>query len=329
MKLEYHLTLLETYGRLREGRMVILVTGGAGFIGSLLIRELAKEYPGETIRILDNMSRETWFALKNLPENANYELIIGDIRKEEDLRKAMKDVDLVFHLAAITNAPLSFERKETTKQVNWIGTKKVAEFALKNDAKLIYTSTASVYGPTSGLVKEDHPCKPASPYAEYKLLGEKEILKLCEQGLKATILRLATNYGFTPGFRMEGIVINRFVFRACFGNPITVYGTGEQKRPFIHVKDSVRALLFTAKNQEKMNGEIYNVVGQNLSVNQIVECIRKFIPKIEVVHIKGTKHLTELSYEMDGTKIEKLGFKPKFSVEDGIKELIDKLGGLK
>ncbi|MEM7815221.1 MAG: NAD-dependent epimerase/dehydratase family protein [Candidatus Aenigmatarchaeota archaeon] len=306
--------------------MVLLVTGGAGYIGSLLIRELPlqKEFAGQTIRIFDNMSRETYSTLMNLPKTARYEFVAGDIRNASDIARAMKDVDTVFHLAAITNAPISFEREKSTMDINFSGTKNLAAESVKqNVERFIFTSTASVFGPTEGLVNEDSPCNPESPYGMSKLMAEKALLDAHKEGgLEPIILRLATNFGYAPGFRMDGIVINRLVWLACTRNPITVYGTGQQKRPFLHIKDTVRVLCFAAAHPG-MVGQIFNVVGQNASVNEIVNIIREFLPQSDVVNITGTRHLESLSYEMDGSKLARFGFTPKHTVRDGVKELVE------
>ncbi|MFX1487290.1 MAG: NAD-dependent epimerase/dehydratase family protein [Promethearchaeota archaeon] len=307
---------------------MILVTGGAGYIGSQLVQEIPKHesFQGETIRILDNMFRERYVTLWSLPKEVKFEFIEGDITKEEDVKRAMKDVHLVFHLAAITNAPLSFERKELTKQVNLIGTKNVLKHALKNNVeRLVYSSTASVYGPVEGIVREDHECKPESPYGLYKLLGEKECIRAYqENGLKTLAPRLSTVYGYSIGMRVD-TVVNRFSYLAATGNPLTLFGTGEQRRPFLHLRDAVNMFLFLITHTDAI-GEIYNVVGQNASINEIITIIRKFIPDAKIKRLTGTKHLEELSYMLDDSRIRRLGYKTRYNLEEGTMELLDKFG---
>lgn len=306
--------------------MVILVTGGAGYIGSLLVQEISKHeaFQGETIRILDNMFRERYVTLWSLPSDMKFEFLEGDIVKDEDVKRAMKDVHLVFHLAAITNAPLSFEREELTEQVNLIGTKNVLKYALKNNVeRIVYSSTASVYGPVEGIVKEDHECKPESPYGLYKLLGERECIKAYqENGLKTLASRFGTIYGYSIGMRVD-TVVNRFSYLAATGNPLTLFGTGNQRRPFLHLRDAVNAFLFLVTHTDTI-GEIYNVVGQNASIIEIIGVIKKFLPDTKVKRLTGTKHLEELSYMLDDSKIRKLGFKTRYTLEEGTKEILDK-----
>jgi nucleoside-diphosphate-sugar epimerase len=227
-------------------------------------------------------------------------------------------------LAAITNAPLSFERKELTRQVNQVGTRNVVAQALKSSVKrVIYASTASVYGPTRGVVTEKSKCKPESPYGKYKLMGEKQCLDAHERhGLDTVVLRFATVYGYSPGWRVQGIVVNRLTYLACTGNPITVYGTGNQKRPFIDLRDVVKALVF-AFDRPGVEGEVYNVVGQNASVNEVVDTILRFLPDSKVVKLRGSKHLEELSYMLDDSKIRGIGFLTSHTIEDGVRQIIE------
>src|SRR5437867_9071008 len=146
--------------------MVILVTGGCGYIGSKLIRDLASDegMAGRTIRVMDNMMRERYVALMNLSRGIDFEFLEGDIRNENDLKRAFRDVDMVVDLAGVTNAPMSFERKELTFDINVNGGRKVVEQAVGCGVRrFVYSSTASVYGPTRGIVDENYPCKPISP----------------------------------------------------------------------------------------------------------------------------------------------------------------------
>jgi UDP-glucose 4-epimerase len=305
--------------------MVVLVTGGAGYIGSELIREMPKDpkFKGETIRILDNMFRERYVALWNLPKDANYEMIEGDITKKEDVKKAMKDVKTVIDLAGITNAPLSFQREEMTKQVNYGGAMNVLEGAIDAGADLVYASTASVYGPTRGLVDETYDCKPVSPYGKYKLMAEQDILKAArEKGAKATALRLGTVYGWTIGMRFD-TVIDRFAYLACIGAPLTVYDSAvNEKRPYAHVSDVVRGLMFAAGNRQ-MHGQVYNLVAQNAGVGEAVDAIKEFVPDVQVT-ITSTPSLNQLSYVLDTKKLAATGFGYKYTLREGVKNIIDK-----
>ncbi|MEK6922608.1 MAG: NAD(P)-dependent oxidoreductase [Nanoarchaeota archaeon] len=298
--------------------MVVLVTGGAGYIGSDLIRELAIKFPDETIRVLDNMMKEKYVSFWNL--NGKFELIEGDITKEDDLKRSMKDVETIFDLAGITNAPLSFEKKQLTMDVNVGGVKKTLKVAMDNGVKkYIYSGTASVYGSASKPVKEDFDCKPQSPYGESKLLAEKEIEKAIGQGFNATILRLGTVYGWSIGMRFD-TVIDRFTYLACIGSPLTVWESAiNERRPYVHIKDAVSGLIFPLG--KKMNG-IYNVLGQNALLGEVTDIIKEVIPTAKITITPASK--SQSSYTLDDSKIKQLGFKTKYEIKDGVKEIRDK-----
>lgn len=299
--------------------MVILVTGGAGYIGSQLIRDLGKEFPGETIRIIDSMLREKYVSLWDL--KGKFEFIEGDIRNEDVLKKAFVDVDTVFDLVGITNAPISFERKDLTMDVNVEGIKKILGLVLKNGAKYVYSSTASVYGNTDGkVVDEEVECHPQSPYGESKLLAEKEILKLDdENGFKPKILRMATVHGWSPGIRFD-IAANKFTYFACTGMPLTVWSSAvNELRPYIHVRDSSKSYIHALKKD--LHG-VFNVVGENVRMSILIDLVKKHIPNSQIIITPASK--SHASYALDGKKFEKTGFKTTLTMEDGIKEIRNK-----
>ncbi len=310
--------------------MAILITGGAGYIGSQLMRDLAADprFKGETVRVLDNMFREKFVSYWELPDGVAYEAVDGDIRKDEDLERAFKDVTLVFDLAGITNAPLSFERKELTKEVNVDGARKVIAHCVKHKAFLVYSSSASVYGPTKEVVDETYPCNPASPYGASKIEAEKAILEACKnEGLKAVILRLGTVYGWSIGMRFD-TVVDRFAYLACLGQPLPVWESAlKEARPYAHIRDVTASMLFAANN-EKLAGGIYNVISANCGIQEVVDAIKKYAPHAKPV-ITKTPNLNQLSYRLNSDKIGKAGFSPKYSMEDGIRELIEKFGKIR
>ena len=302
--------------------MNILVTGGLGHIGSKLIRDLALLNP-DLIRIYDNFLTQRYSSLFNLPENTNYELIEGDIKDKSALNLALKDIDIVIHLAAITNAPNTFNIEEETKNVNLDGSINVIEACRsQNVSKIIFPSTTSVYGPTSGIAKEDcsiDDYKPQSPYAKYKLLAEKEFTKAYnDYGIDTAILRLGTIFGTSIGMRFH-TAINKFVFQASMGQPITVWdGALDQKRPYLDLVDSIEAMkLFILK--EKGNGEVFNVVTENYNVQQIVDELKTYFPQLNIIITKSPL-LNQLSYFTDDSKIRKLGFSPKGNLSKSISE---------
>src|SRR3989344_5233342 len=206
--------------------MNVLITGGLGHIGAKLIREYSQRSDIELIRILDNISTQRYCSLFNLPEK-KYEFVEGDINDIETLRKAMKEIDLVIHLAAITDAPSTINNPEVTHKVNYEGTWNVINAAMHaNVKKFMYSSTTSVYGEAEGIVDEDSPeemYKPASPYAESKRKAEKLIQNITlETGFPAVILRKGTIFGTSIGMRFH-TSINKFCYLAAMNKPLTVW----------------------------------------------------------------------------------------------------------
>jgi UDP-glucose 4-epimerase len=306
--------------------MVVLVTGGSGYVGSLLIRRLPfeKGFEGEVVRVFDNMAGDKYFSLFDLPEGADYEFVLGDLTRAEDLRKALADVELVFDLAGITSVPLSFKLSEETKKVNVEGAKNLLEVALSSGVKkVVYSSSAAVYGDVNGLVDESHPCKPASPYAESKLLAEQLYLEAHrERGLDVAVLRFGTVYGFAPGIRFD-TVVNRFAFLAAIGSPLTVWkGAESALRPYLYVGDAVGALTLAARRKEA-GGSVFNVVTENAALSDVVAAVKETVPDCVVQYVEPP-YQQQISYGLIDSKIRSLGYEPRGSLNIGVKEVVEK-----
>ena len=298
--------------------MAILVTGGTGDIGSELIKGLRADYPDENIRILDNMMRERYVSLWDL--KGPYEFVEGDVTSPVHIKNALDGVETVIDLAGITNAPISFERKDLTMNVNLGGVKNVIAALPDSVRKYIYASTASVYGNTNGPENENFDCRPQSPYGESKLLAEKEIENALDgSGIDATTLRLSTVYGWSVGMRFD-TVVDRFAYLACIGMPLTVWESAwNEMRPYIHVKDCLRGLMLPMK--QKIEGK-FNVLGQNAPLKDVIEAVKKAVPSTKVITTPASK--SRASYMLDDSRIRKLGFKPSYTLEDGVREIRDK-----
>lgn len=307
--------------------MVVLVTGGSGYIGSLLIRVLpfSKKYSGETVRILDNMMGNKYYSLFNLPD-ARYEFVLGDIRNPEDLRKALKDVSVVFDLAGLTSVPLSFKKEKETLEVNVEGAKRLLDVAARSSVEhIVYSSSAAVYGNVQGMVSEEHSCSPASPYARSKLMAERLYLEFYErQGLPATVLRLGTVYGFSPGARFD-TVFNKFVFLACIGEPLTVWrGAEKAMRPYLHVKDAVDAFIYLSGLKNSV-GEVFNVASVNALLSEVIDAVRGEIPSTAVRFVEA-EYRSQVSYGLKIDKLKSYGFTPSRDLRDGVRELKNVFG---
>lgn len=308
--------------------MTILVTGGLGYLGSRLVRELPDHpaFSGEKIRVLDNLRQPRYHALWDLPAYPDYEFVAGDVRDFDDVHAAMSDVDTVFHLGAITNAPETFDIPDRTWEVNYEGSMTTYEAARDAGVKeFVKVSTCSVYGATDQEITETFDCDPESPYGEAKLEAEQEALDRYDGVMGLTALRLGTVYGWTTGMRFD-TVVDKFAFLAATGQPLTVYeGAENQKRPYLHVQDAVRSMLFAAV--ELGDGAAYNVVGQNGRLQDVVDTIERHFPDVEIGYTEA-EQLNQLSYVVSDEKIRERGFETCFTLDQGVAELADKFRGL-
>lgn len=309
--------------------MEVLVTGGAGFIGSHLVDELLTI--GNKVKVLDNLSSGN---LKNLEQHKgdpSFQFLKGDIRSEEDVKKAIQEVDAVFHGAAITSVPASMKDPELTKEVNVNGTISLLERSLTEEVKrFIFASTCAVYGETEDLpISEDSPLKPTSPYAESKIAGEEKCREYGErEGLKTVILRYFNVYGPRQrGGRYAG-VISKFLKRLEEDKPPIIYGDGNQTRDFVYVEDAVNATLLILQRKGAPS-QTFNVgSGEAVSVNELYETLSNILGKPEIKPIYKDSRPGDIRHSWaDLTKAEKeLGYTPKVSLEEGLEKLIKKRG---
>jgi len=245
----------------------VLVTGGAGFIGSHVLDALVSE---NTVRVLDDLSSGT---REFIPDGV--ELISGDVRDETLLSEAMDGVDLVFHEAAVVSVARSIEDPLTTNEVNVDATLRLLEHARRGGARVVIASSAAVYGhPESVPVEESHPTDPTSPYGVTKLAADQYArLYASLYDLPTVALRYFNAYGPRQRGSDYSGVINTFVEQARAGDPITVNGDGEQTRDFVHVNDIVRANLRAAETDHV--GEAFNVgTGERVTVRELAELVR-------------------------------------------------------
>ncbi len=301
----------------------ILVTGGAGYIGSQLVRDVAADprFSDYTIRIYDNLRRQHFCGLMDLPSGGRYEFIEGDILDRLNLGRAMRGVQIVVHLAAIVKTPLSFDHPEWTEQVNHWGTAAVVDCALNAGvSRLVYVSSASVYGP-GGPFREMDTCRPIGPYAISKLRGEGEAVRMSH-----TIVRLGTVFGNAPAMRFDGIA-NRLAYLVGIGRPMVIYGSGEQVRPLIHVGDASAALRLCIA-EPGTEGQTINAVTVNPSVNQVADALRTIVPDTPIRYT-DQDILTEISFQVDSNKLIEMGFRPQFSLEQSLQKMVARWHGFR
>lgn len=301
---------------------VVLVTGGCGYLGSQLIRDLAgrQDLENVTVRILDNMQRGYYQALMGLPGDGAYQFVAGDLLDPAIMRLVLENVDAVVHLAAIVRTPMSFDRPTWVEQVNHWGTAHLLEYCLEAGvSRFIYASTTAVYGP-GGPFAETDPCRPQGAYAQSKRQAEQSILATQERGLPTTVLRFGLIYGLAPVTRFDAVA-NRFAYLAGVHAPLTVYGSGEQRRSLIHVRDASNAVCFALAHPELAEGRILNVVDKNTSVLELVDAIRLIRPDIPVRFTEQDIR-THLSFEAGNAALLGLGWRPQVTVEAGLAELV-------
>lgn len=284
----------------------IVVTGALGHIGSAFIHSVVAEDDFE-VTLIDDMSAQRYCSLFNLPLGGKFKFVEADVCTA-DLDELFKGADAVIHLAAITDAASSFDRKDEVERVNFDATVRVANACLKTGARLIFPSTTSVYGVQESLVDESctpEQLKPQSPYAEAKLKSE-QWLASCD-GLKYVVLRLGTIFGVSPGMRFH-TAVNKFIWQACLGQPLTVWRTAmNQKRPYLAVSDAVQALRLVLE-KDAFNRQVLNVVTLNATVAEIVNEIRTHVPEL-TVNLVDTKIMNQLSYEVSSARFQALGYR--------------------
>ena len=306
--------------------MKILITGALGHIGSGLIKALPIYIPDIEIVLIDNLMTNRFCSLFNLPENGNYTFIENDINKI-NLLELLKDINIVIHLAAITDAAGSFNRAKELEENNYSSTKKIGDACSILGIKLITLSSTSVYGSQKNVVDEDCPeddLKPQSPYALSKLKEEKYINNLViNNALKAVILRFGTIFGVSAGMRFH-TAVNKFCWQAIMEQPLTIWTTAyQQKRPYLDLNDAIMAFIFIIKN-DMFDGRIYNVVTTNTTVEEIVSTIGEFVPSLEITFVDN-EIMNQLSYEVSTARFIEKGFITKGDIKIGISQTLSLL----
>ena len=298
-------------------RETILVTGGAGYVGSELTSHLVDA--GYDVRILDSFEGSSPRNLVGTPE---YEFVRGDVRDHGAVRRAVRGADAVIHLAAITGAADSHEIRESVLDVNFRGTESVVSAAVEEGVdRFVLASSCNVYGNAFAEdLDEDATPRPANPYAESKLEAEKAVANAPIDG---TSLRLATNFGWSPGVRFN-LVVNDFAFRALNDEPLTVYGDGRNWRPFLHVRDSARAFASALQ----WDPGTYNVGMDNFRIEEIVQMVARVAGKpVDVEYLRERD--PGPSYHVDFSAATEQGFQAAHDLEDGILELFERLSSPK
>ncbi|MCD6476846.1 MAG: NAD(P)-dependent oxidoreductase [Candidatus Aenigmarchaeota archaeon] len=300
--------------------MRILVTGGAGYIGSVLIRKLINS--GHSVRNLDifMFGDESVHELKNIK---NYEEIKGDIRDKNVIKKALRNIDTVVHLAAIVGDAAYTMQDKIAFDTNFVATIKLADMCRERKIKkFIFASTCSVYGANEGnnFLTETSKLNPVSLYAKTKLHAESALMSLSNSNFMPCILRFGTVYGLSPRMRFD-LIVNLLIKKATIEKKIKIFG-GEQWRPFVHVTDVAKAVQLVLESPiEKIGNKIFNVgsTDENYKMKDIGNMVKKILgARMEVIKQLKDKR----SYRVSHDKIKnELNFTTNKTIKNGIKEI--------
>jgi UDP-glucose 4-epimerase len=295
-------------------------------MGPALTRQLPFDFASAAIVMVDNMSSQRYASLFDLPVAGRYQFVEADVRKI-DLRSLFDEADVVVHLAAITDAAGTFNRAAELEDNNFAATAKVAAACHETGARLIHLSSTSVYGTQNGLVSEDctlEELKPQSPYAKTKLKEEDLVQLLAKRdGLRAIVLRLGTIFGASVGMRYH-TAVNKFCWQAVMDQPLTIWKSAyDQKRPYLDLLDAIRAIVFVIKH-DLFDGRVYNALTLNATVRDIVDCIREFVPDVELSFV-NSPIMNQLSYEVSCTRFLNRGFVFTGDVHRGVSETLELL----
>lgn len=322
--------LLDTQGRVtglylpelkkKASLTTVLVTGGAGYLGSHLCRLLLGK--GYRVIVLDKLLFGD-DGIKDLKSNPNFSLVVGDIADIGTLVQIVPGADAVIHLAGIVGDPASSLSPLQTMEENHFATKMLVEICKYYQvSRFVFASSCSVYGASDEILDEGSALNPVSLYAQSKLYSERDILKAAGTDFHPVILRFGTLYGASPRMRFD-LVVNTMTANAHFNKQIMVDG-GHQWRPLVHIFDAARACLAALEAPlGKISGEIFNVgdTEENYRILDIAQAVLKRVPGA-VLDVRDTVK-DRRDYRVSFTKIQKtLGFKNRYTLSKGIKELI-------
>ena len=295
----------------------ILVTGGAGYLGSTMVLALLNK--GYKVTVLDNfMFKQN--SLAHVCSNPNFEIVRGDIRDKEIMQDLMKSADVIIPLAALVGAPLCDKYKKDAISTNLKSIKTLRKIVTSKN-KIIFLTSNSGYGigEKNKFCTEESPLKPISLYGKTKCEAESEILKTKNY----VCFRLATVFGQSYRMRSD-LLVNNFVFNTVKSKKLTIFEP-HFRRNFIHVKDVVNAVIFTIKNFSKLRSNVYNLGLSSANITKIMlaKKIKKQYKKLKITIVKNKSDPDKRDYFVSNQKIEKKGFKAKVQIEEGIRELIN------
>ena len=292
----------------------VLITGGAGYLGSVLTEVLINK--GYKVTVLDNLIYKQT-SVAPFVYHPNFNFVLGDVTDNATLRPLVESHDVIIPLAAIVGMPACKANPELTVKVNYLQVKNITEWVTKDQIVLI-PNTNSQYGSSTEVITEDSPFKPLSLYAETKCDAEKAVL---DSG-NGIALRLATVFGMSYRMRMD-LLVNDFVYKAVNDGYLVLFES-HFIRNYIHVRDIANTFLFMIENYEKCNNNAFNVglTSANCTKLQLANAIQKFVPDLVIVENNFKQDFDQRNYIVSNAKLESQGWVPTFTLEEGIQELI-------
>ena len=303
--------------------MNVLVTGGAGYIGTELVNLLVSNPSVDKVIVYDNLSRMNYnlFLGLKLQKHPKLSFVKGELLDSRSLRKVLKGIDVVYHLAAKVTTPFDSSDSHFYEQVNHWGTAELV-YAVEesNVKKFIYTSSSGVYGSSSGAVDENTIPNPKTFYAISKLRGEEHVRRLFDK-IDTHIFRCGNVYGYSKSMRFDS-VINKFVFEANFNGIVTIQGDGKQSRSFIHI-DRVSKALNNCISTD-MPGGTYNLVERSIKIFDIVDELKQIVPALEFIFINQHLKLRELSVKENLDVNKRLGINNSQSLKKELEDFLSR-----
>ena len=292
----------------------VLITGGAGYLGSVLAEVLLDN--GYNVTVFDNlMYKQT--SLLHLCDDKNFNFIKGDVTNKKEFLPQIVNNDVIIPLAAIVGAPACDSNEELATAINYSQIEFIVD-NLRKDQKLIMPNTNSQYGSSENIITEDSPFNPLSHYAITKCKAEEYIM---DWG-NGICLRLATVFGSSPRMRTD-LLVNDFVYKTLTEGVLVLFQS-HFKRNYIHVRDIAYTFMHCIENYNKLNGEVFNVGLSNANLNkrELAETIKSYLPNLVIIENEFGIDKDNRNYIVSNDKLEATGWKPRYTIEDGINELM-------
>tara|TARA_B110000977_G_scaffold194577_1_gene271450 strand:- start:1747 stop:2688 length:942 start_codon:yes stop_codon:yes gene_type:complete len=292
----------------------VLITGGAGYLGSVLAEVLLDN--GYNVTVFDNlMYKQT--SLLHLCDDKKFNFIKGDVTNKKEFLPQIVNNDVIIPLAAIVGAPACDSNEELATAVNYSQIEFIVDNLRKNQ-KLIMPNTNSQYGSSENIITEDSPFNPLSHYAITKCKAEEYIM---DWG-NGICLRLATVFGSSPRMRTD-LLVNDFVYKTLTEGVLVLFQS-HFKRNYIHVRDIAYTFMHCIENYNKLNGEVFNVGLSNANLNkrELAETIKSYLPNLVIIENEFGIDKDNRNYIVSNDKLEATGWKPRYTIEDGINELM-------